>query len=103
LRGDRESDNLIIMKSATVRISATEAARNLSDLLNRVRYRGEHFTVIRGGEEVAEIVPAKRSAGVTLRDLRRALASLPAPDDDFAADLERIRAEQPPAEPSWRS
>lgn len=91
------------MKSATVKISATEAARNLSDLLNRVKYRGERFTVIRGGEEVAEIVPARRTAGVTLRDLRRALASLPAPDDDFAADLERIRAEQPPAEPSWHS
>jgi prevent-host-death family protein len=91
------------MKSATVKVSATEAARNLSDLLNRVRYRGERFTVTRGGEEVAEIIPAKRSAGVTLRDLRRALASLPAPDDDFAGDLERIRKEQPPAEPSWRS
>jgi prevent-host-death family protein len=91
------------MKSATVKVSATEAARNLSDLLNRVRYRGERFTVVRGGEEVAEIVPAKRGSGVTLRDLRRALAALPAPDDDFAADLERIRAEQPPAEPSWRS
>jgi len=86
-----------------VKISATEAARNLSDILNRVRYRGERFTVIRGGEEVAEIVPAKRSAGVTLLDLRRALASLPAPDDDFAADLERIRAGQRPEEPPCRS
>jgi prevent-host-death family protein len=91
------------MKSATVRVSATEAARNLSDLLNRVRYRGERFTVVRGGEEVADIVPTKRSARVSFRDLRRALASMPAPDADFAADLERIRAEQPPAEPSWRS
>jgi prevent-host-death family protein len=91
------------MKSASVKVSATEAARNLSDLLNRVRYRGERFTVVRGGEEVAEIVPAKQGSGVTLRALRRALAALPAPDDDFAADLERIRAEQPPAEPSWRS
>ena len=91
------------MKSGSARVTATEAARNLSDLLNRVRYRGERFTVVRGGEEVAEIVPARRSAGVTLRELRDALASLPAPDDDFAADLERIRTEQPPAEPSWRS
>jgi prevent-host-death family protein len=91
------------MKSATVKVSATEAARNLSDLLNRVRYRGERFTVVRGGEEVAEIVPAKRGARVTLRDLRRALSSLPPPDEDFATDLERIRAEQPPAEPSWHS
>jgi prevent-host-death family protein len=86
-----------------VRITATEAARNLSDLLNRVRYRGERFTVVRGGEEVAEIVPAARTGAVTLFDLRRILAALPPPDDDFAADLDRVRAEQPPAEPTWRS
>jgi prevent-host-death family protein len=85
------------------RVTATEAARNLSDLLNRVRYRGERFTVVRGGEEVAEIVPAVRTGAVTLSDLRRILAALPPPDDGFAADLDRIRAEQPPAEPAWRS
>jgi prevent-host-death family protein len=91
------------MKVVPRRVTATEAARNLSDLLNRVRYRGEHFTVVRGGEEVADLVPARRSSGITLRDLRRALASLPAPDDDFLADVERIRAEQPPAESPWHS
>ncbi len=30
-------------------ISATEAARNFSDLTNRVSYRGETYTVERGG------------------------------------------------------
>jgi antitoxin (DNA-binding transcriptional repressor) of toxin-antitoxin stability system len=85
------------------RVSATEVARNLSDLLNRVRYRRERFTVVRGGEDVAEIGPAARSGVVTLGELRRALAALPSPDDAFCADLESIRAEQPPAEPTWRS
>jgi len=32
---------------------------------------------------------------VTFGELRRLLASIPAPDDEFAADLERIRAAQP--------
>jgi prevent-host-death family protein len=92
------------MKSSSIRISATEASRNLSDLLNRVRYRGERFTIVRGGEEVAEILPpAKGGVVVTLGELRGALASVPAPDDAFVADLERIRDEQPPAEPSWPS
>jgi len=86
-----------------LKVSATEVARNLSDLLNRVRYRGERFTVVRGGEDVAEIVPAATGSAVTLGDLKRALASLPPPDEDFLADLERIRAEQPPTEPSWPS
>jgi len=85
------------------KISATEAARNLSDLLSRVRYRGERFTIVRGGEEVASLVPAVGSRSVTLREVRLALASLPTPDDAFARDLDQIRAEQPPAEASWRS
>lgn len=85
------------------KVTATEAARNLSELLSRVRYRGERFTVVRAGEEVAEIIPAAGSRSVTLGELRATLASLPPPDDDFAADLERIRSEQPPAEPTWRS
>src|SRR3989304_8928522 len=92
-----QSDYHKPMKS---KLTATEAARNLSDLRNRVRYRGERFTVVRGGEEVAAIVPTAGSGRVTLGELRRGLASLPSPDDDFVIDLERIRVEQPPAEPS---
>jgi hypothetical protein len=38
-------------------ISATEAARTFSDILNRVRYRGEAFVVERGGEPVCRISP----------------------------------------------
>jgi len=87
----------------SLKVTATEAARNLSDLLNRVRYRGERFVVVRAGEDVAELIPAAGGRCLTLAELRATLASLPPPDADFAADLERIRAEQPPAEPSWRS
>ena len=84
------------------RVNATEAARRLSDLLNRVRYRGETFTIVRAGEEVCQMGPTGRR-GMTLRGLREALAVIPEPDDEFQADLVRIRSEQPPAEPSWPS
>ncbi len=84
------------------RVSATEAARKLSDLLNRIRYRGETFTIVRAGEEVCHLVPTG-PRGTTLRGLREALASTPEPDDEFRDDLLRIRSEQPPAEPSWPS
>ena len=87
----------------STKVSATEAARKLSDLLNRVRYRGERFTIVRGGEEVCAMVPTSGQGGVTLKELRQALASLPEPDDEFRSDVERIRAEQPLAEPSWPS
>jgi prevent-host-death family protein len=86
----------------STRVSATEAARKLSDLLNRVRYRGETFTIVRAGEEVCDMVPTARR-GMKLRGLREALVSIPEPDDEFLADLTRLRVEQPPAEPSWPS
>jgi prevent-host-death family protein len=86
----------------STRVSATEAARKLSDLLSRVRYRGETFTIVRAGEEVCQMVPTA-PRGMTLRGLRDALASIPEPDDEFQDDLVRIRSEQPPAEPSWPS
>jgi antitoxin (DNA-binding transcriptional repressor) of toxin-antitoxin stability system len=40
-------------------ISATEAARSFSELINRVHDRGESFVVERGGKPICEIVPAK--------------------------------------------
>ncbi|HEX7480583.1 MAG TPA: hypothetical protein VF331_22475 [Polyangiales bacterium] len=39
-------------------VSATEAARQFSDLLNRLRYRQESFEIVRGGEVVARLVPS---------------------------------------------
>lgn len=64
-------------------ISATEASRRFSDLLDAIE-RGESVTVTRGNRPIAEIHPAHRRTG---RDLRAALADVPAPDDHFEADL----------------
>lgn len=33
-----------------VPISSTEAVRNFSELLNNIKYRGDRYTVIRGGK-----------------------------------------------------
>ncbi|MDF1488427.1 type II toxin-antitoxin system Phd/YefM family antitoxin [Tessaracoccus caeni] len=64
-------------------ITATEASRRFSDLLDAIE-AGEELVVTRAGRPVAEIRPAKRRTG---RDLRAALESLPPPDDAFAADI----------------
>jgi antitoxin (DNA-binding transcriptional repressor) of toxin-antitoxin stability system len=77
-------------------ITATEAARRLSDLLNRVRYRGERFQILRGGEVVAQLVPAVQTS-LDVQGLCTLLGRLRSVDDRFASDLERIQAEQPPA------
>ncbi len=85
-------------------ITATDLAKGLSDILNRVRYRGESFVVERNGEQVAVLAPAGPTCGITLREVARRLGDSPLPGDGFAEDLEAVQASQPRAEePTWRS
>ena len=85
-------------------ITSTEAARNLSDLLNRARYRGESFVIQRGGEEVARLEPPLLRSKVTFGGFLDLLATLEPPDADFWTDLEDIQANQPPLpEDPWGS
>jgi prevent-host-death family protein len=85
------------------KISATDLARNLSDVLNRVRYRGERFVVERNGDPVASLGPAS-APGITVGELIARLGDLPLPGEGFADDLEAIQAAQPKAEfPEWPS
>jgi prevent-host-death family protein len=44
-------------------ISATDAARRFSEILNRVRYRNESFVVKRAGVPVCEIIPVRALRG----------------------------------------
>ena len=87
------------------RITATELARTLSEVLSRVRYRGERFVVERNGEAVAEISPAQPNKPLTLSNFVEWYLSLPRPDDKFADDLEEIQLAQPPMPPpvEWPS
>ena len=66
-------------------MTATEASRNFSDLLDLIE-TGETVRITRGTEPVAEIGPARRRTGA---DLEAALlaAGLPALDDDFERDI----------------
>jgi prevent-host-death family protein len=75
------------------RITATEASRSFSELLNRARYGGESFVVVRGGEEMARITPVVPKTVLTLGELFELLNRFPA-DPGFADDLEAIHAEQ---------
>lgn len=85
-------------------ITATELARSLSDILNRVRYRHERFVVQRNGEAIATIAPPEPPRIVMLHDALAALSDLTMPGDGFADDLEEIQRNQPPAEfPDWPS
>ncbi len=84
------------------RISATEAVRNFSEIMNRVRYRGESFVVERGGKAICEIVPA-RPPRFTGKDLMNLLRSLPKPDDEYFEIVEELLANQAGvAESQWQ-
>jgi prevent-host-death family protein len=82
------------------RIKATELARNLSDVLNRVRYKGEHFVVVRNGEELARLEPKSEHRRVTFAEFVDIIRSAPKPDDEFWDDLQAIRASQGTLPPS---
>ncbi len=64
-------------------ISATEASRHFSDLLDAVE-AGDVVVVTRGGQPVAELRPARRRRG---RDLRMALDDASPPDERFVQDV----------------
>lgn len=91
------------MRSMEGRISATELARRLGDILGRVRYRGDSFLVERNGDPVARLVPVPGKATTTLREALAAWRGAGRPDPGFAADLERVgTADRPPDNP-WAS
>lgn len=69
------------------KISATEASRSFSDLLNRVKYAGEQFLVEKGGVPFCRIVPVEGIPPLTIADLARLIAARGV-DPGFAADIE---------------
>jgi len=88
-------------------ISSTDAVRNFSELLNNIKYRGDRYTVIRGGKPAASLVPVEPSRiAVTLADLRTIMQTLPhldSSDTAFEADVIAAASSQPsmPEALSW--
>ena len=86
------------------RITATEASRNFSDLLNRAQYRGENFEVTRNGEVVARIEPVLRPR-MTLGDILDRLDRLPGLDPEdallFEEQITQMRRETSLPDLQW--
>ena len=76
-----------LTRSARI-ISATQAARTFSALLNRIHYRGETFIIERGGEAVCAMTPVQ-APRFTGADVVSLLQSLPKPDEGFWNDVEK--------------
>jgi prevent-host-death family protein len=84
-----------------VRMTATDAARSFSELLNRVA-AGEEIEVMRSGAAVAVISPPK-SRLISADRFRELIATAPAPDAEFARDIRAARESVGPPEDAWRS
>ena len=75
-------------------ITVTEAARNFSDVINRVVYRGDTAILTRNGKAVARIVPEKSKglAGTELAEILSKRVRMPREEADaFAKDIEEGR------------
>ncbi|HEY7966773.1 MAG TPA: type II toxin-antitoxin system prevent-host-death family antitoxin [Solirubrobacteraceae bacterium] len=82
-------------------MTATEAARSFSEVLNRVA-GGEEIELTRSGAPVAVIGPpqARLLSAARFREL---LATAPSPDPDFGEELRRVRASAGPPGDPWPS
>ena len=85
--------------ASTTVVSATEASRRFSDLVNRAAYQRETFIIERGGKQLCQIGPLqeKRCTGA---DLIALFARLPKPDDEYLDAVEEIIRNQEPVGPS---
>ncbi len=85
-------------------INVTQAARQFSDLLNRVFYQGASFELERSNKVIARLCPVSAPRTVAVQELNRLFAELPKLHEDadrFAQDLEAIRKAALPERDPW--
>ncbi len=85
------------------RITATELARRLGDVLGRIRYRRDSFVVEKNGIPVARLLPVEPARPATVREVIAAWQASTRKDPGFADALERINSADRPPEDPWAS
>ncbi len=68
-------------------VTATEAARNFSELLDAVEHSGEYYTIIRHGRAIAQIEPIGRGRGAETKTILRRHR----PDPAWSGQLAELR------------
>jgi len=82
-------------------MTATDAARSFSELLNRVA-GGEEIEVIRSGAPVA-VISRPRSSLISADRFRELIATAPRPDEGFLDDVRAARESVGAPEDAWQS
>jgi prevent-host-death family protein len=80
-------------------LSATDAARRFSDVLDSVESEGETFVIVRRGRTVATIGPAIAGTGRALKDA----LSEHRPDAEWAGQLQKLRDAVGPGTDPWHA
>jgi prevent-host-death family protein len=91
------------MLTYSEKISATELARNVSSIIDRVRINRAHITITKRNQSVAELIPAHHQ-GFPIARLAEFLKDLPldpALQKDFSKDLDLIRKESLLPDSPW--
>ncbi|MEX0863901.1 MAG: type II toxin-antitoxin system prevent-host-death family antitoxin [Acidimicrobiia bacterium] len=68
-------------------VSATEAARRFSDMLDSVEHGKETYTIIRRGKAVAHLEPVDKGRGAQVKEILRRHS----PDSMWSKELSRVR------------
>lgn len=68
-------------------ITATDAARHFSDLLDAIEHRGESFTIMRRGKAIALLEPTKSEGGAAAKSLLRRHKR----DPNWRSEIEALR------------
>lgn len=79
-------------------LTATDASRRFSELLDSVERSGQSYVVVRHGRAVATIGPAHGGTGKRLKDALRTNQ----PDDAWAGELRELRESMEPVADPWR-
>lgn len=81
-------------------VSATEAARNFSDILDALERRGERFTIVRGGKVLARLDPVSIGKGSDVKAMLNRHGADPGFGRDIAAIRELLEKSTPDTEPT---
>ena len=79
-------------------LSATDASRRFSEVLDDVERDGESYVVVRHGRAVATIGPTSGGTGKALKEVLRANR----PDNAWAGELRELREGMDPVTDPWR-
>ena len=88
-------------RKSRTRISSTELARSIGEILGRVRFRGESFVIERNGKDVACLGPLPDLPVGDIRDVLTAWIEAGERDPELADQLEALDRQDLPAEDPW--